>query len=168
MVQRAQRIHAQIDRVIPRRKPREVANDFNLAHFRHVAEVFAFAAPSSFSGVDLRHIQRRQFLAALAGRRLLEDQTFVLIDVARGLADHVLHGIISRTPSSSKASSCPPGWSAHSPRSRPRPCQSRYAWSVRCSTTRGITQLRIKLLQRQAPDNLVAQQPAVDGFWSLR
>ena len=46
----------------------------------------AFAAvvrAERFARVHGRHVERRQFECALARRRLLEDQPFVLIDVAR-------------------------------------------------------------------------------------
>ena len=38
----AERIHAEIDGVIPGGKAREVADDFDLAHFGHVAEISSF------------------------------------------------------------------------------------------------------------------------------
>ena len=42
----AQRIHPQIDRIVPRRKPREVADDLNLAQLRHHAQTPRTLAPS--------------------------------------------------------------------------------------------------------------------------
>jgi hypothetical protein len=38
----AERVHPEIDRIIPRRHPGEVADNFNLADLGHVAKVFSF------------------------------------------------------------------------------------------------------------------------------
>ena len=38
-------------------------------------------------GINRRNVERRKFHAALSGRGLLEDQPFVLVDVAAGLAN---------------------------------------------------------------------------------
>ena len=47
------------------------------------AQVLAVArSPSSLRGVDLGHVERRQLVGLLAGRGLLEDEAFVLVDVA--------------------------------------------------------------------------------------
>ena len=112
---RAQRIHAEIDRIIPGGKPGEVANDFDLAHFGHVAEIFSLRCTEKLRSIDFRHIERRQLPRGLARRRLLEDQAFVLIDVERGLASHVLHRATSSTPSSSLADRADRSLSATSP-----------------------------------------------------
>ena len=40
---RAQRIHSQVDGVIPGGQAREVADDFNLAHLGHIAEIFSLS-----------------------------------------------------------------------------------------------------------------------------
>ena len=65
---RAQRIHAQIDRVVPRGKPREVANDLNLAHFGHVAQIFSFRRAQKLGGIHFRHVERRQLPCGLPRR----------------------------------------------------------------------------------------------------
>ena len=112
---RAQGIHAEIDRVIPRGKPREVANDFDLAHLRHVAEIFSFRRTEKLRGIHFRHVERRQLPRGFACRRLLENQTFVLIHVECGLAGHVLHRATSSTPASSFADCTGRSLSATSP-----------------------------------------------------
>ena len=86
----AQRIHAEIDGVIPRREPREVADDFDLAHFGHIAQIFALLLAQQLRRVDFGHIERRQLPSRLAGRRLFENQSFVLAEVTRRFASHVL------------------------------------------------------------------------------
>ena len=58
-----------------------MTNDFNLADFRHEPKVFARLLSQEFLGIDVRHIERRQFVCLLTGRRFLEDQSFVLIHV---------------------------------------------------------------------------------------
>jgi len=79
----AKRIHAQVDGVVPRRKTREVAENFDLAHF---GKAFDARAPvirtESFGGIGGGHIERRQFERALSRRRFLEDESFVLIRVS--------------------------------------------------------------------------------------
>ena len=68
MVQLAQRIHAQIDGVVPGGEAREVADDFDLAQLRQSGRRSARAAsPSSACGVDLGHVERRQLVAFLPG-----------------------------------------------------------------------------------------------------
>src|SRR6266478_2739210 len=87
---RAQRIHSKIDGVIPRREPREVTDDFDLADFGHVAEILALLLAEQLRCVNLRDIERRQLPRRFAGRRLFENQSFVLADVTRRFASHVL------------------------------------------------------------------------------
>src|SRR5712664_2374542 len=88
----AKRIHAQVDSVVPRRKAREVAKDFDLAHF---GKTFNARAPvigaESFGGIGGRHIERRQFERALSRRGLLKDESFALIGVARGFPYSFVH-----------------------------------------------------------------------------
>ncbi len=87
---RAQRIHAVIDRVVPGGDAREVADDLDLADLGHLAQVFARVVAEQFGGIDFRHVERRQLVGLLAGRRLLEDQAFVLADVGGGFLDLVV------------------------------------------------------------------------------
>src|SRR5947209_5803940 len=98
---RAQRIHPQINRVIPRREPREVADDLDLAHLRHVPQIFSLHPTKQRGRVHGRHIQWRKLPSGLPPRGLLEDQPFVLTDVARSLARHTFHRATSSTSTSS-------------------------------------------------------------------
>ena len=83
----AQRIHAEIDGVVPSREPREVADDFNLAHFRQQRpDLRVPLRPAASCGVDCGNVERRQPIGLLARRGLLEDQAFILTDVAGHLA----------------------------------------------------------------------------------
>src|SRR5258708_16249954 len=88
----AQWIHAQVDGVVPRRKAREVAENFDLADF---GKSFDTRAPvigtESLGGIGGGYVERRQFERALTRRRLLEDQPFTLVGVARGFLDFCVH-----------------------------------------------------------------------------
>ena len=84
----AKRIHAQIDRVIPCGKPREVADHFDFADFgKSFDRVAREFAAQRFGRIDRRNVQRRKLHAALSRRGLLEDQPFVLADVLARLRD---------------------------------------------------------------------------------
>src|SRR6266849_4649151 len=87
---RTQRIHAEIDGVIPRREPGEVADDFDLADLGHVAEILALLLAQQLRRIHFGDIERRQLPRGFARRRLLENQSFVLADVTRGFAGDVL------------------------------------------------------------------------------
>ena len=62
----AQRIHPQINRVVPRRKPREVPDDFDLAQLRQRGLIFARRVAQQGGRVDFGHIQRSKLVALLA------------------------------------------------------------------------------------------------------
>src|SRR5580704_15876113 len=109
---RAQRIHAQVDRVIPRREPGEMANDFDLTDFGHASEVFSFGRSEKLRRIDFRYIERWQFPRGFARRGLFEDQAFILIDVAGGFANPVLHRATSSTRASSLVDGTDPSLSA--------------------------------------------------------
>src|SRR5579863_2343045 len=96
---RAQRVHAKIDRIIPRRQARKVADDFDLADLGQVAEIFSFGRTKQLRRIYFRHVEWREFPGSLPCRRFLEDQSFVLVDVARSLTDEVLHRATSSTSS---------------------------------------------------------------------
>ena len=83
-----QRIHAEIDGVIPGGKASEVADDFDLADFRKTFDGCAgkFRAENG-DRIDRRNIERRQFHAAFAGKGMLEDQPFVLAGMRAHFAD---------------------------------------------------------------------------------
>ena len=84
---RPQRIHPQINRIVPRRKPREVPNDLNLTKLRHRAQVIsAHRIAQQGSSIHRRHIQLRQPIPLLPSRRLLKNQILVLIHMRSSLA----------------------------------------------------------------------------------
>ena len=90
----AKRIKAEIDRVIPGGKAREVADGFHFADFR---EAFDFGtnvggAKRGF-GIDRGDIEFGKLITALAGGALFEEQGFVLRDVRADFADHLLIGL---------------------------------------------------------------------------
>ena len=101
------------------------------------------SSPSSSAAIDCRHIQRRQLVRLLAGRRLLEDQAFVLADVGGGFLDFA------------RSFTAPPP----SPPRQSMLC----AVSLGAAPQRRVAQLRIELLQRESADDLLLQQPVVDG-----
>src|SRR5712664_146945 len=92
----AQRIHAQVDGVVPRGKPREVAQHFDLAHFGKSFDAFAAIIRSQgLRWIGRGHIERRQFERPLSGGRFLEDQSFVLIGMRCGFLNSFLHSQLS-------------------------------------------------------------------------
>ena len=71
----AQRIHAQVDRVVPAGEPREVADHFDFADFgKALDRVAREIGAQRRSRIDGRNIERRKLHAALSGRGFLEDQ----------------------------------------------------------------------------------------------
>src|SRR5437899_11860467 len=76
----AQRIHTEVDGVVPRRKAREVAENFDLAHF---GKPFDARPPviraTSLGGIGSGHLERWQFERALSGSRLFKDQPVTLV-----------------------------------------------------------------------------------------
>src|SRR5258708_4572884 len=88
---RAQRIHAEIDGVIPGRESREMADDFYLADFGHVAEILPLLLTQQLRRINFGDIERRQLPRRFSRRRLFENQSFVLADVTCRFASHVLH-----------------------------------------------------------------------------
>src|ERR1017187_5443615 len=67
-----------------------MADDLDLAHLGHLAEVFARQIAEQHGGVHGWHVERRKLVSFLAGRRLLEDQPLVLADVGGGFLDLVI------------------------------------------------------------------------------
>ena len=63
-----QRVHPGVHAVVPGGEAGEVADDFNLAHFREARDLFAhlFRA-QEFLGIRCGHVQRRQRVGILAG-----------------------------------------------------------------------------------------------------
>src|SRR6476620_8821667 len=88
----AQRIHAQIDGVIPCRESRKVANHFNLADLGEMFHAITTVVRAQcLSRIDCRYVERRQFERALPRRRFLEDQPFILIRMSCSLLDSLRH-----------------------------------------------------------------------------
>src|SRR4029077_11080989 len=87
----AEGIHAEVDRVVPGGEAREVANDFDFADFgESLNALAAVILAESFGGIAARHLERRKFESAFAGRGLLEDEPFVLVRVAGSFFDSVI------------------------------------------------------------------------------
>ena len=87
-----ERIHAEVDRVIPRGEAREMAEDFDFADFWETLDAFgAQTRAQGFRWIGGRDIQRWEFECALAGRGFLEDQAFVLARMARCFFDFSVH-----------------------------------------------------------------------------
>src|SRR5713101_408026 len=112
---RTQRIHAEIDSVVPGGKPGEVADDFDFADFGHVAQVFSFRWSEQRRRVHVRNVEGGQLPRRLSWRRLLEYQALVLIDVPGGLTGHVFHRATSCASTSSLADLTDRSLSATSP-----------------------------------------------------
>ena len=88
----AQRIHTQVDSVIPRGETCEMTENLDFADFRETLDAFAtMARAQRFRWIRRRHIQRRKFEGALSGRGLLEDQAFILACVARRFFNLFVH-----------------------------------------------------------------------------
>src|ERR1700722_2244789 len=88
-----QRIHSEINRVIPGGKTGEMANDFDFADFGKTLDGRAgkFRAERG-DRVNFRDVERGQFHAALAGNRVFENQAFVLAGVRTNFADMMRGG----------------------------------------------------------------------------
>src|ERR1700730_18503177 len=142
---RTQGIHAEVNGVVPGGKPRKVADDLDLADLGHVAEIFSLCFIEKFGCVDFRHVERRQFPGSLPGRRLPEDQAFVVVDMLGRFARFMLHNLSSPGSNMSGGRLIAPSlplllWetapNARFRRSPPRRYRSRCAWLAQCSTTK--------------------------------
>src|SRR6185312_16283657 len=87
-----ERVHAEIDRVVPRGKAREVAEHFDFAHFGKVFDGGAdVSRAEGFRGIYFRNVERGELIAVLARRAALENQAFVLGEMAADLGrNHAL------------------------------------------------------------------------------
>ena len=74
----AQRIHTQVDGVVPGGEPREVADDLDLAQFWEQAGRVAMRFAEQSFRVDRGNIQRRQLVRFFARRGFLKYQALVL------------------------------------------------------------------------------------------
>src|SRR5215467_4595346 len=91
----AERVHPEINCVVPRGQAREMADDFDFADLRKSFD--AFPASEGAKGcrrVDSWYVNRRQFKGALTRRGLLEDQAFTLIGVPSRFLDPVTHRML--------------------------------------------------------------------------
>jgi hypothetical protein len=86
----AERVHAEVYVVVPRRDAREVAHHVHLGEFRHAFEVVPAAQLGRQKLIErcLVHVERGQHVAAPPCLRALEDKRLVLRDVRRGLRSH--------------------------------------------------------------------------------
>ena len=83
----AQRVHAQVDGVVPGGEPGEVADDFDLAQLR-AAAAGVFAVRCAQAAPDRPRARPAEAAcSALAGRGLLEDQSLVLRLVGADFAE---------------------------------------------------------------------------------
>jgi hypothetical protein len=77
-----ERVHSQVDGVIPGGEAREVAQDFDLAYFGKIGNAFAsMMTAQHFCGVGGWDVQRGQFKGTFSGGGGLEDEALVLINV---------------------------------------------------------------------------------------
>ena len=83
----AERIHAEIDGVVPGGEAREVADDFDFGELGELRRVFADCGAEESRGVDGGNVERGQLVGALAGRGFLEEQGFVLRLVGADFAE---------------------------------------------------------------------------------
>ena len=81
----SERIHAEVDGVIPGGEPGEVADDLDLGELGHDAEARALRFAEEGAGVDGGDVEFGEAIGLLAGRRLLKDEVFVLVNVGRDL-----------------------------------------------------------------------------------
>src|SRR5580704_3892676 len=76
----AERVHAEVNGVVPGGKPREVPNYFDFADFGKAFDrVAGELAPERRVGIDRWDIEGRNLHSTFARGGLLEDQPFVLI-----------------------------------------------------------------------------------------
>ncbi len=74
----AERIHAQVDGVVPGREARKVADDLDLAQLRELGAQRTVGFAQQGFGVNGGYVERSQLVGALAGRGLLEEQGLIL------------------------------------------------------------------------------------------
>ncbi len=86
---RAQRIHTKINGVVPRRQPREVPDEFDLAQLGKQPRRVAMRRTKKPLGIDRRDVKRRHFVSPLPGRRLLKQECLVLRGVRANFAQRV-------------------------------------------------------------------------------
>ena len=88
----AQRIHAQVNGMVPGGKPREMSNHLDLADFWKALDAIPpMMCAQHLRCIRHRNVQGRQFERTLSWRRLLEDQSFLLAYVPRSFFDFFVH-----------------------------------------------------------------------------
>src|SRR5215203_2613246 len=77
---RSERVHAEVDRVIPRRDAREMPNDVDLAYFGYTVKIVIASQFGRQKIVDVcfLDVQLRQAITDATRLRALEDQRLVL------------------------------------------------------------------------------------------
>src|SRR5689334_14412017 len=100
---RAEWIHADVDRVVPRRHANEVAHHVDFADFRHACEIVVALKLFRDQCVERRlfHVERGQTITDASVLRTLEDQLFVGTDVLGYFSDAVRHSSLSAETSTS-------------------------------------------------------------------
>src|SRR5204863_2277279 len=85
----AQRVHPQIDGVVPGGQAREMADRLDFAHLGEIFDLLAnISGAEDGPGVDRRHVELGKLVSLFAGRAALEQERLVLRDVRQNLVDH--------------------------------------------------------------------------------
>ena len=92
----AQRVHAQIDGIVPGGEAGEVANDLDLAQLGHQSQIRASGFAQQAYGIYFRHVERRHLVGLLARRRLFKDQGLILSKVRTHLVACAFKGPVGR------------------------------------------------------------------------
>ena len=78
-----------------------MANDLEFADFRHGAKIVTIGIAQETRGTNFGDVQRRELVGGFAGRRLLEDESFVLAGMGADLVDFGLaHALTASTAES--------------------------------------------------------------------
>ena len=80
----AERIHAEVDGVVPGGHAGEVADELDLGELGHDAEVFAGDVAEDLLRVDGGDVECGHTIGFFAGRGFFEDEVFVLVGVGGG------------------------------------------------------------------------------------
>ena len=164
-----------------------MANDFDLAQLRQAAGIFANSASEQRGRIYLRHIERRKLVTFFTGRGLLKDERLILAQVRRDFGASALKFLLARIllyignrvairkplvcgdePAQCKKQSLNVADSGGLRGQNRRSAIHLFALvQFGCTPQRGVAQLRIPLLQAQAADNFLVQQPCIEFFRSL-
>jgi hypothetical protein len=86
-----QRVHAEIDRIVPGGHAHEVTDDVHFADFGHAFEIVVTTKLSRNVERGFFHVEGRQTIANATGLRAFEDELFVWTDVAGDFSDSCCH-----------------------------------------------------------------------------